>query len=85
MSDAMDRSVDESPAGLQSRRRFEALCLPFKADLYRFIFWLCRNRALTEDVMQETYLAAFRHLDGFAGRARFSSWLVRIVSSEIVR
>ena len=60
MSNVIDRSVDESPAGLQSRQRFEALCLPFKADLYRFIFWLCRNRALTEDVMQETWLRAWR-------------------------
>ncbi|HEY0711004.1 MAG TPA: sigma-70 family RNA polymerase sigma factor, partial [Polyangia bacterium] len=31
-----------------------------------------------EDVMQDTYLAAFRHLDQFQGRARFATWLLKI-------
>jgi RNA polymerase sigma-70 factor (ECF subfamily) len=36
------------------------------------------DRALAEDVAQETFLAAFRALPDFRGDARFSTWLFRI-------
>lgn len=85
MSDAVDRSVDESTAGPQSRQRFEALCLPFKADLYRFIFWLCRNRALTEDVMQETWLRAWRSIGSLGEEKAARSWLFTIARRELAR
>jgi len=32
----------------------------------------------TEDVLQETYLNSYLHLDQFDGRSKFSTWLVRI-------
>ena len=37
-----------------------------------------RNEAEAEDVVQDTYVSAFEHLNQFAGRARFSTWLARI-------
>ena len=37
-----------------------------------------RDEGEAEDVVQDTYLSAFEHLDQFAGRARFSTWLARI-------
>ena len=35
-----------------------------------------------EDVMQDAYVRAYTHLDQFAGRARFSTWLTRIAVHE---
>ena len=35
-----------------------------------------------EDVLQETFIKAFRHLDEFNGRAKLSTWLYRIATNE---
>jgi RNA polymerase sigma-70 factor (ECF subfamily) len=37
-----------------------------------------RNDGEAEDVMQVAYVRAYEHLDQFAGRAKFSTWLTRI-------
>jgi RNA polymerase sigma-70 factor (ECF subfamily) len=86
MSSPSDRSTDvnnaESAAG---RQRFEVLCLPYKADLYRFLFWLCRNRTLTEDVMQETLLRAWRSIDSLSDDKAVRPWLLTIARRELAR
>jgi len=46
--------------------------------LYRAARAILRDDSEVEDVLQDTYLSAFRHLGEFQGRARFSTWLVRI-------
>ena len=60
------------------RACYELLMRRNNRRVYRAVRAILRDESDVEDVMQETYLAAFRHLDAFAGRARFSSWLVRI-------
>jgi RNA polymerase sigma factor (sigma-70 family) len=42
------------------------------------ILRITKNRDDAEDVLQETSMKAFRHLSGFDGRSRFSTWLTRI-------
>src|SRR5262245_7106310 len=39
---------------------------------------LSRDPAQGDDLAQETFLAAWRNLRSFAGRGRFSSWLLKI-------
>jgi RNA polymerase sigma-70 factor (ECF subfamily) len=41
-----------------------------------------RDELEAEDVVQEAYLKAFTHLDQFAGRSRFATWLLRIAIHE---
>ncbi|HZP40338.1 MAG TPA: RNA polymerase sigma factor [Candidatus Binatia bacterium] len=60
---------------------FEVLMRRYNRRLYR------AARAIvgadeTEDVMQEAYVRAWAHLDQFAARARFSTWLTRIAVHE---
>ena len=43
---------------------------------------ITRNREDAEDVVQESFLKAFRHLASFEEKAQFSSWLTRIVMNE---
>jgi RNA polymerase sigma-70 factor (ECF subfamily) len=57
---------------------FEELVRECQADVYRFALYLTRDRAIAEDVTQETFLRAFRFIRGFRGGSRFSSWLLRI-------
>jgi RNA polymerase sigma-70 factor (ECF subfamily) len=46
--------------------------------VYRIARAIVRDDAEAADVVQETYLRAYNHLDQFAGRARFSTWLAKI-------
>jgi RNA polymerase sigma-70 factor (ECF subfamily) len=61
---------------------FELLMRRHNQRLYRAIRSVLRSGAEVEDAMQETYLAAFRHLDQFEGRAQFGTWLLRIGINE---
>lgn len=46
--------------------------------VYRIARAIVRDDAEAADVVQETHLRAFNHLDQFAGRAKFSTWLAKI-------
>jgi RNA polymerase sigma-70 factor (ECF subfamily) len=61
---------------------FEQLMRRHNQRLYRAVRAVLRDEAETEDVLQETYVRAFMHLDQFLGRARFSTWLTRIAVNE---
>lgn len=67
------------------RRRFAALCEPLRPDLLRFAFWLGRDRALAEDVVQETMLRAWKSLDSLDDDARVKPWMLTIVRREHAR
>jgi RNA polymerase sigma-70 factor, ECF subfamily len=54
----------------------------FRVRLYRTAFRLLGNHEDAEDALQDGLLAAFRNLNGFEGRAQFSTWLTRIVVNE---
>jgi len=50
--------------------------------LFRIARSILRDDAEAEDAVQEAYVRAFTHLDGFRGEALLSTWLTRIVVNE---
>jgi RNA polymerase sigma-70 factor (ECF subfamily) len=50
--------------------------------LYRIARGILRNDSEAEDVVQEAYVDAFTHLDGFRGDSSLATWLTRIVMNE---
>jgi len=48
------------------------------AGVYRLALRLMQNESDAEDVMQETFLSAFKAIDAFEGRSELSTWLYRI-------
>jgi RNA polymerase sigma-70 factor, ECF subfamily len=50
--------------------------------LYRLARGILRNDGEAEDVVQETYVRAFTHLDDFRGESSLSTWLSRIAMNE---
>jgi RNA polymerase sigma-70 factor, ECF subfamily len=50
--------------------------------LYRVARSVLHDDAEAEDVVQETYVRAFTHLDGYRGEAQLSTWLTRIALNE---
>jgi RNA polymerase sigma-70 factor, ECF subfamily len=50
--------------------------------LYRTARSILRSEGDAEEVVQETYLRAFAHIDRFRGEAKMSTWLTRIALNE---
>lgn len=71
--------------GNQKRARFEALCQALRPDLLRFAFWLSRDRALAEDVVQETLLRAWKAQDSLLEESAAKPWFLTIIRREYAR
>src|SRR5271155_2786621 len=71
--------------GNLKRDRFQALCQSLRPDLLRFAFWLSRDRALADDVVQETMLRAWRARDSLLDEAAAKSWFLTIIRREYAR
>ena len=52
--------------------------------LFRIARGILRNDAEAEDVVQETYVRALTHLEGFRGESSLSTWLSRIAMNEAI-
>src|SRR3954449_5058580 len=50
--------------------------------LYRLARGILRNDSEAEDVVQDTYMRAFTHLESFRGDSSLSTWLSRIAMNE---
>jgi RNA polymerase sigma-70 factor (ECF subfamily) len=59
---------------------FEVLVNRYRDKVYRLASRLA-GEADAPDVLQETFLQAYRRLDGFRGEARFGTWLYRIATN----
>jgi len=61
---------------------FEAIMRAHNRLLFRTARAILLNEADAEEIVQEAYLKAFLHLEGFAGAARIETWLVKITVNE---
>lgn len=61
---------------------FEVLMRRHNERVYRAARAILRDEKEAEDVMQEAYVNAYSHLAQFDGRAKFSTWLIKIAVYE---
>jgi len=54
----------------------------YSPRIYRLALKMLVNPQDAEDILQETFLKAFRHLGSFDGRSSVSTWLYRIATNE---
>ena len=79
--------MDESDAEAVARARggdpeaFRALVERYSPLVFRVAYRLTGNEPDAEDVVQETFLRAYRRLDLFEDRSQFGSWLYRIAAN----
>ena len=57
----------------------------FHADMFRYAAWLCRDKAIAEDVVQEALLRAWKSLDALRDDGAAKQWLLTIVRRENAR
>jgi RNA polymerase sigma-70 factor, ECF subfamily len=77
--------VDVSTADVAADARITRLFEAMRPDLLRFALWLTRDRALAEDVVQESLLRAWRSREALKDPACSRAWLLTIVRREHAR
>jgi RNA polymerase sigma-70 factor (ECF subfamily) len=75
----------ESGRGKATEQQLADLLESFRPDLLRFAFWLARDRAIAEDVVQETMLRAWRARSELRDSNAVRPWLLTIVRRENAR
>jgi RNA polymerase sigma-70 factor (ECF subfamily) len=64
---------------------FEQLVRAYSAELYRYAYWLCRDRFLAEDLVQETFARAWTGWAGLREEGAARKWLYTILHNEHAR
>ena len=64
---------------------FEGVMRRYNRRLYRTARAILKDDGAAEDVLQEAYVAAFRHLGEFRGDAALGTWLTRIVVNQALQ
>lgn len=67
------------------RRAFETLVRAHAPDLYRYAYWLCRDRFLAEDLVQETFARAWKAWGDLRDDKAVKAWLFSILHREHAR
>jgi RNA polymerase sigma-70 factor, ECF subfamily len=78
--------LDESALVAQSREgdaeAYGQLVRRYQNKIFRLAQHITQNREDAEDVLQETFLKAYEHLDQFQGNSKFYTWVVRIAVNQ---
>jgi RNA polymerase sigma-70 factor (ECF subfamily) len=67
------------------RQRFDRVVGIYHQDMYRYAAWLCRDKAIAEDVVQEALFRAWKSLDALREDTAAKPWLLTIVRRENAR
>jgi len=70
---------------VRRQAKFNQMAEAYSADLYRYAMWICGNDALAKDLVQETFLRAWKALDKLNDPKAAKSWLITILRREYAR
>jgi RNA polymerase sigma-70 factor (ECF subfamily) len=70
---------------VSKQQRFDALVNALYADIYRYALWLTKNKAVSEDLVQDTYLRAWRSFESLKDEKAAKAWLITILRRENAR
>ena len=78
--------IDEATLVVQARdgddKAFAELVRRYEGKIFRLAQHVTQNREDAEDVLQETFMKAYEHLDQFKGDSKFYTWIVRIAVNQ---
>jgi RNA polymerase sigma-70 factor (ECF subfamily) len=86
MTVSSQAGIDEATLVAQVRegdtRAFGELVRRYEGKFFRLAQHITQNREDAEDVLQETFMKAYEHLDQFKGDSKFYTWIVRIAVNQ---
>ncbi len=69
----------------QKQLRYQRLVQSLHADIFRYAYWLVKDKAVAEDIVQETFLRAWKSLDSLKDEKAAKAWLITILRRENAR
>ena len=63
---------------------FDSLYQKYHQDLYRFLFYMVKNKEVAEDLVQEVYIRVLKAYDRFEGNSSEKTWLFSIAKNVAV-
>ena len=82
--DSGQRKAADKMASADRSADFEQLAAPLLASLYNHAFWLTRNHAEAEDLVQEAFSKALRAFDSYQADTNFKGWIFRILRNAFL-
>ncbi len=64
------------------REEFALMVDTYSTKIYRLAYRMMGNEQEAEDVLQETFMNAYRALPSFEGRSNIGTWLYRIATNQ---
>lgn len=82
----MQRTLNQSVTGMSSGlpQQFENLAFPLMDSLYGTALRMTRDRLDAEDLVQVTYMKAYRFFHSFETGSNFRSWMFRILTNNFI-
>ena len=79
-----EQQPDFDLAALQAgdRAEFARFVETYSGQVYRLAMKMLQNPQDAEDILQETFIKAYKALPNFEGRSSLSTWLYRIATNE---
>ena len=71
--------------GAARRSEFENVVRAYAADVFRYLYWLCRDRSVAEDLSQETFARAWAAWETQRDPKALKGWLFTIARNEHAR
>ena len=87
----MNKNSNESDQGqvnynmMDKKRKYALLIEAHSQDLYKYALWLCKDKNMAEDVMEEAFLRAWKSLDSLREAIAAKGWLFTIFRREHAR
>lgn len=67
------------------QQKYQSLVNQYHGDLFRYAFWLTGDKHIAEDILQETFLRAWRAIDQLNETQAAKAWLITILRRENAR
>jgi RNA polymerase sigma-70 factor (ECF subfamily) len=81
---AHDARQDRQPLSPERQREFEEVAIPLMSSVYHFAYNLVGNADDAQDLLQETYLKAYRFFDSFQQGTNCKAWLFQIAKNSFI-
>ena len=62
-------------------QEFEEVYARYYPQIYKYVFRLCKNADMAEEITQETFFKVFRKIDSYRGECKLSVWMCQIAKN----